>query len=1453
MSAIPSGFRPREAALLLGAAAVVAACGGDPTPPAASVDAAAVDTVSAAETGEVACSVDSQCPKSDNPCAQPRCDVVDGCIVESLADGTTCDDGDACTADDVCAAGVCAGAASCECLADAQCAALEDGDLCNGTLYCDLTTHTCVVLPATVVACATDGLGPCETSTCAPATGACAPAPANEGDACDDGDLCSVGTACVGGVCTGGKSDCTCTDLADCAALEDGNLCNGTLYCDKTALPWTCEVNEATVVACPGKVAGSCVQSACAPQDGGCVDVAVADGEACDIDGFVCTADVCAAGICQPGAAIDCSCTADADCLVFEDGDACNGTLFCNKASQVCQPNPASVVVCPVAGAACAPVGCDPADGWCKATASADGAPCSDGLACTTGDACKGGVCAPSETACQCASQADCDAFDDDDLCNGTLYCDLGTGTCKPNPATAVVCPVAADGPCAHSVCQPQTGACALMPTNEGLACEADGSVCTSVDVCKDGVCTQAPSGCPCDQDGDCAAFEDGNPCTGSLYCDAASGACLVNPATVVGCAADTDLADCVEPRCDPADGICKPTSRDEGSGCDVDDFVCTADACAAGTCLAGANACLCWEDAACAPFEDGDACNGSLYCDKAAEPKVCKINPASFINCPGDPAGCQVASCKPEDGSCVVAAAADGGSCDDADACTIGETCAGGVCLGGAATVCDDDNPCTDDACVPASGCTTTDNDESCDDEDACSMADSCSDGVCAGVLLDCDDANVCTIDACDIGGSCSHGDAAPSTPCPAGHCAGGACVADGGCLKAADCNDGDLCTVDACVDEACSYAPACDDANPCTTDDCAFGTGNCTHAPADGDCEDGDPCTWDDLCEASTCVAGKAALINKTLILTNEADATYSMMRFEAIDAAPDGGWVVAGWGQLTGTDAVAARVDSAGKLVWQASVHVDEDTWFYDVAATSDGGAVASGHVGKNGNITTDQGLIVRFNASGEVVWQNLVGDPDKSDRFWGVTASADGGFAAAGQRPENSAADYRFWLVRWSADGNQLSESLFKGSGMGVSHAVAADPGGYAAVGWVWTYGLQDAYLIRYDGAGEVVFDRSLPGKEYDLFYAVTAMAGGGWTAAGHTESLGAGGKDGRVVRFDATGNVLWQRILGDSGFNVLYDVAAGPDGSVWVVGSNAKTFPPGDGQIVALDPWGNTLWSRLYDSGKGDELLGVTRLGDGRLGMAGFVQNNLAKPIGLILVTDPFGESDCQKVGLCVGKGAGGCDDSDPCTADACDAATGCSHTPQADGDACGPHATCLAGACAERFAATTLLSGQRSGLINAATGVAGQIWKPCYRRSVDGASTAAFHQGCDQSGDAVVVIRTSSGRTFGAWNPVGWKSSGGPLESAEAFLFSVDGHTFHPVTDPSKAINDSAGVGPSFGEGPDLHVFADMTKPKASIGKSYACAGNYNAGLCYQWLTAGAVGEVITEIEVFVR
>ena len=222
-------------------------------------------------------------------CTADKCDAVTGCAHDPIADGNACDDGDPCTVQSACDGGACK----------------------NGK------PNTC------------DDANDCTKDGCAANVG-CGHEPLNASP-CDDGNICTGPDACDTGVCKAGGDLCVCKTNQDCAKLEDGDLCNGTLICKEEAGASKCVVDAATVVKCDD--GNPCTKNSCDKQSGKCATENLqtscddknvcTDGDKCGLD-----AKTNAYG-CVPGAQKNCD--DSVDCTV----DTCDTVKGCQNVSAV--------------------------------------------------------------------------------------------------------------------------------------------------------------------------------------------------------------------------------------------------------------------------------------------------------------------------------------------------------------------------------------------------------------------------------------------------------------------------------------------------------------------------------------------------------------------------------------------------------------------------------------------------------------------------------------------------------------------------------------------------------------------------------------------------------------------------------------------------------------------------------------------------------------------------------------------------------------------------------------------------------------------------------------------------------------------------------------------------------------------------------------------------------------
>lgn len=188
----------------------------------------------------------------------------------------------------------------------------------------------------------------------------------------------------------------------------------------------------------------------------------------------------------------------------------------------------------------------------------------------------------------------------------------------------------------------------------DGGACLVDGALCddqdpcTILDRCTGGVCAAGPNICDCRADDDCPA---GDRCLGTPTCDTSK--LPYRCGRIVGSAVDCGLdafGSCTRARCDPTTGACSLISRPDGAGC-LGSACAAKSTCEGGKCIDGVSFCACESDADCPAT--GDLCTGQRYCDKAAFPHLCRVNPTTVVSCVDSKLPCAPNACDPKTGQC--------------------------------------------------------------------------------------------------------------------------------------------------------------------------------------------------------------------------------------------------------------------------------------------------------------------------------------------------------------------------------------------------------------------------------------------------------------------------------------------------------------------------------------------------------------------------------------------------------------------------------------------------------------------------------------------------------------------------------------------------------------------------------------------------------------------------------
>ena len=294
-----------------------------------------------------------------------------------------------------------------------------------------------------------------------------------------------------------------------------------------------------------------------------------------------------------------------------------------------------------------------------------------------------------------------------------------------------------------------------------------------------------------------------------------------------------------------------------------------------------------------------------------------------------------------------------------------------------------------------------------------------------------------------------------------------------------------------------------------------------------------------------------------------------------------------------------------------LWTRTYGGNSDEYAFAVQQTADGGYVMTGKTQSFGAGDTDF-YLVKTNTLGDTLWTHTYGGA-YHDEAWSVEQTTDGGFILAGWTDDTSGAGYAdFYLVKTGSSGNPLWARTYGGSSEDRATAAhqTAD-GGYIVAGYTQCYGAgyYDFYLIKTNSAGDTLWTRTYGGTEGEFAYSMQQTDDGGYIIAGLTNSFGAGFNDFYLVKTNSSGDTLWTRTYGGTGYEVAYSVQQTDDGGYIVAGETKPSVAAyADFYLVKTNSSGDQLWTRTYGGSNRDWAHSVQQTADGGYIVAGMSQS-----------------------------------------------------------------------------------------------------------------------------------------------------------------------------------------------------------------------------------------------------
>tara|TARA_B110000879_G_scaffold110112_1_gene147495 strand:- start:102 stop:1445 length:1344 start_codon:yes stop_codon:yes gene_type:complete len=309
-------------------------------------------------------------------------------------------------------------------------------------------------------------------------------------------------------------------------------------------------------------------------------------------------------------------------------------------------------------------------------------------------------------------------------------------------------------------------------------------------------------------------------------------------------------------------------------------------------------------------------------------------------------------------------------------------------------------------------------------------------------------------------------------------------------------------------------------------------------------------------------------------------------------------DGGFAVLGYSKSSDTDVSVnagdkdfwfLKLSNSGNLLWEKTFGFSGADYGTTLLEAKDGGFLITGVLdvsGSNGEgnsksrATKHAGgdyWAIKTDGYGNLQWRKFFGG-SLSELPLGVVETRNNNFIIVGSSDsddfniENNKGSYDFWMIKIASTGALLLEKSFGGSAIDEARAIAAtNDGNFIVVGDTRSSdvdvslnnGAADIWILKISAEGDLLWEKTIGGSSFDVARAIYKTQDNGFLIAGSSRSLdngfeNKGQNDALILKIDENGNLLWQKTAGGSEIDFLYDVVELNNKLIIAVGESSSS-------------------------------------------------------------------------------------------------------------------------------------------------------------------------------------------------------------------------------------------------------------------------------------------------------
>lgn len=283
---------------------------------------------------------------------------------------------------------------------------------------------------------------------------------------------------------------------------------------------------------------------------------------------------------------------------------------------------------------------------------------------------------------------------------------------------------------------------------------------------------------------------------------------------------------------------------------------------------------------------------------------------------------------------------------------------------------------------------------------------------------------------------------------------------------------------------------------------------------------------------------------------------------------------------------------KLDGSGDIVWENTIGGTGDDYLLEAIQTAEGGYMIGGWSasGISGDRTLPtQGLndiwMLKLNAAGTISWQKNYGG-SVQETVHDFFQTSDGGYVLGGSTNSPVSGDLwettnggnDFWVLKLNDLGTiQWARTIGGADDDGLNEIHETSDGGFITGGYSHSdisgdktedsRGFSDYWAVKLSSAGQVIWDKTIGGDDYESINSLKPTMDGGYILGGQSQSGISGDKteatrgswDYWVIKLDSMSDIEWQRTLGGSSWDYCKEIIQINSNSYLLAGYSASNI------------------------------------------------------------------------------------------------------------------------------------------------------------------------------------------------------------------------------------------------------------------------------------------------------